>query len=340
MSGLDNDTQRVERIRLGALWGIDSATTNGTYYFDAFQSQRESYIGSAIVIADFTADQVYGMPRLSVTFTNLSKPASKITSYEWDFGDGTPTSSEVNPVHTYTDFGDYTVTLTVTGPEGTVIETKSEYIHVSEEIFSDGFESGDTGAWSASVVDIDDLSVTTGAAMVGTYGMQVLIDDSNQVYVTDYTPDAESRYRARFYFDPNSITMAHGDYHYILWSFSPANKSMFMIGFQYAFGSYRLRITTYTDTGSFLASAWQPISDEGHFVEIDWQAASGAGANDGQYTLWIDGEERSSMSGLDNDTQRVERIRLGALWGIDSATTNGTYFFDAFQSQRMNYIGE
>ena len=41
--------------------------------------------------------------------------------------------------------------------------------------------------------------------------MQVLIDDANAIYVTDDRPTAEPRYRARFYFDPNSITMASGD---------------------------------------------------------------------------------------------------------------------------------
>lgn len=43
-----------------------------------------------------------------VTFTNLSVNA---VSYLWDFGDGSPTSSLVNPVHTYTAAGIYDVTL-------------------------------------------------------------------------------------------------------------------------------------------------------------------------------------------------------------------------------------
>lgn len=45
---------------------------------------------------------------LEVTFTNFSQNA---TSYEWNFGDG-QTSTEANPVHTYTAAGDYTVVLT------------------------------------------------------------------------------------------------------------------------------------------------------------------------------------------------------------------------------------
>ena len=41
-----------------------------------------------------------------------------ITSWHWDFGDGT-TSTEQNPIHTYSrDFAHYVVTLTVDGPQG------------------------------------------------------------------------------------------------------------------------------------------------------------------------------------------------------------------------------
>jgi len=41
-----------------------------------------------------------------------------VTSWHWDFGDGT-TSNEQNPIHTYKrDFAHYVVTLTVDGPKG------------------------------------------------------------------------------------------------------------------------------------------------------------------------------------------------------------------------------
>ncbi len=39
-------------------------------------------------------------------------------SYEWDFGDGSPTSSEANPTHAYEEDGQYDVTLTVTYADG------------------------------------------------------------------------------------------------------------------------------------------------------------------------------------------------------------------------------
>ena len=47
-----------------------------------------------------------------VTFSNISTPTP--TSSSWDFGDGTPGSTQQNPSHTYTTAGTYTVTLNST----------------------------------------------------------------------------------------------------------------------------------------------------------------------------------------------------------------------------------
>jgi len=41
------------------------------------------------------------------------------TSFEWDFGDGTPVSADKNPTHTYEFEGFYTITLTATNSSGT-----------------------------------------------------------------------------------------------------------------------------------------------------------------------------------------------------------------------------
>ena len=52
---------------------------------------------------------------VATQFTDLSiAPGSMITSWFWDFGDGTGTSTLQNPTYTYTTWGTYNVTLLVT----------------------------------------------------------------------------------------------------------------------------------------------------------------------------------------------------------------------------------
>ena len=67
-------------------------------------------------IAAFVQDVTTGNAPLTVRFTNQSQ--GQITSFLWFFGDGS-TSTQQNPVYTYTRAGIYTITLQVTGPGGT-----------------------------------------------------------------------------------------------------------------------------------------------------------------------------------------------------------------------------
>jgi PKD repeat protein len=334
-SGVDNDLQRLESVQLGAVMSLDNGT-RGMYYFDAFESRRVSYIGMGHVEADFTADQTQGSPPLTVSFTNLSLPFGPDTTYLWDFGDGN-SSTEANPVHTYATSGSYTVSLTAAWNGLQDTETKNEYVVVSEEIFKDGFESGDLSAWTASVTDGGDLSVEAGAALVGSYGLGAVIDDNTGIYVQDDTPAAEARYRARFYFDPNSIAMAAGNSHYIFHAQS-GTAGIIMLQLYYNGSNYLLRGVVSTDAGGWLYTVYATLSDARHYIELDWQAASGPGLNDGSLTLWLDGAQVGARSGVDNDLQRLESVQLGAVMSVDNGT-RGTYYFDAFESRRVSYIG-
>ena len=89
--------------------------------------------------------------------------------------------------------------------------------------FRRGFEAGNLSAWS-KVVDADsDLVVGSGVALVVAQGLEVNINDNTPSYLVDESHDSEARYRARFYFDPNSIDMSVGDSHRILRGFQENN---------------------------------------------------------------------------------------------------------------------
>jgi len=80
--------------------------------------------------ADFRANPTSGDAPLLVTFTNSSTdPNGDALASHWDFGDGFR-SSEASPSHTYTNAGQYTVTLTVTDAHGLSSQPKQENVTV------------------------------------------------------------------------------------------------------------------------------------------------------------------------------------------------------------------
>lgn len=75
--------------------------------------------------ADFQAVPTTGAAPLTVQFN--SSCVGVVESYPWSFGDGNMTS-DVNPTHTYTAAGTCRVSLTITGPMGSDIKTRSNWI--------------------------------------------------------------------------------------------------------------------------------------------------------------------------------------------------------------------
>lgn len=69
---------------------------------------------SSVPIPDFNASPLNACdPPLTVNFTNTSTGGAGTLTYKWFFGDG-DSSTAVNPTHTYTAAGSYTVTLIAT----------------------------------------------------------------------------------------------------------------------------------------------------------------------------------------------------------------------------------
>ena len=54
--------------------------------------------------------------------------------------------------------------------------------------------------------------------------------------------------------------------------------------------------------------------------------------------LWIDGVPSGSLTGMDNDTRRVETARLGAIWGSMPAPAASSTWMPS-ESRRQTYIG-
>ncbi len=164
----------------------------------------------AVIQADFNAGIRYGPIPLKVVFESAS--TGDITSYEWDFGDGSTFKSNlsvtrsygsnISVTHTYATPGAYTVKFTVTGPDGTSAKIKTDYIIGGTDIpplrseFSGNGQQGDIplitafrdlssgqiAAWSwdfedDGVVDSTDQNPTHTYLEPGNYTVSLTVTD-------------------------------------------------------------------------------------------------------------------------------------------------------------------
>lgn len=77
--------------------------------------------------ADFSTDQQTCVSPCTLNFIDQSE--GNISSWEWNFGDG-DTSIDQNPSYVYDTPGSYSVSLTISGPGNSDIETKKDFIRI------------------------------------------------------------------------------------------------------------------------------------------------------------------------------------------------------------------
>jgi len=107
-------------------------------------------------VAAFSATPTSGAAPLTVLFADQSTVgSSEITTWSWDFGDGT-SSTQQNPSKTYTQPGTYTVKLTVTSAAGSSTLSKANLITVRQLPASDFSSNVTTGAAPLTVLFSDE----------------------------------------------------------------------------------------------------------------------------------------------------------------------------------------
>jgi hypothetical protein len=206
-------------------------------------------------------------------------------------------------------------------------------------IFADRVESGGFTFWNET--NDPDLSVSPAAALAGSaQGMAALVNEIGGLFAQDDSPNAESRYRARFYFDPNDYDPGEAQDHRRMRLFigfrDAPQRRLFAVVMRRQNGAYGVQTRVRQDNNDQVDSGFFPITNEPHYLEIDWRRATGPDANDGSLQMWIDGSLMTTMSGMDN-SQGLDFVRLGALNNKGGA--NGTILLDEFVSRRSNPIG-
>jgi len=123
-----------------------------------------------------------------------------IDSVVWDFGDGTPTSNDMSPLHTYASAGNYTVTATATNTNCTLTKTKN--ITIIPAPFAQSIPEQ-----NLCIVDnqVYDLSQNDNAILNGQSP-----DDVSIAYFASYF-DAENNVNALandYILNPGSVTLS------------------------------------------------------------------------------------------------------------------------------------
>jgi PKD repeat protein len=103
-------------------------------------------------ISNFNQNVTEGLYVLDVLFTDTSSNAP--TSWDWNFGDGS-TSSSQNPVHSYSTGGNYTIVLNASNSNTTAYYPKTSYVDVWNHTSNDFSASVTSGNVSFSTTFTD-----------------------------------------------------------------------------------------------------------------------------------------------------------------------------------------
>ncbi len=128
--------------------------------------------------AHFGSDVTSGVLPLTVNFADSSK--GFITSWLWDFGDGT-TSTEKNPSHTFKNSGNYNVSLTVIGMGSSDTITKENNITVKNMIVN--FSADVTMGKAPLTVSFTDSSLGEIDAWLWKFGDGLTSTSQNPTHV-------------------------------------------------------------------------------------------------------------------------------------------------------------
>lgn len=149
-------TIRRDRLSLG--------TNRAKLYLNAGPASRfeVDVIAEDTLQADFFADQQQVAIGRPVVFRDASAStdgAGPITSWLWEFGDGT-VSGEQNPTHLYLEGGTYDVSLTVQAGGTRETIRKQGFVRVSSEAINVDFTVSRTNIAVNGTVNFTDLSVS------------------------------------------------------------------------------------------------------------------------------------------------------------------------------------
>ncbi len=194
-------------------------------------------------------------------------------------------------------------------------------------------EEGDTS-------DFDSVATSGGATLVasamaalrGNYGAAVTPAGAGTYAMGRLTGALdEGLFATGMLLDPHSLTMADGDSFTVLAVYMDVAVGgttwVASVQLKRSSGQYTLQARYASDAGSWTYLTAVAIDDGPHSLALIHEAASSAGANDGEVRFYVDGLLVGSATGIDNDQRLPDAVQFGAFEGVD-AGTSGTFYVD------------
>ena len=164
---------------LGGIYNVSLTITNPTEIYRVFKPLYITAI-PGIITANFNANRTSALLPATIRFVDAS--SNDPTSWDWDFGDGSPHNYEQNPAHTYGAAGLYTVIMTATNNESSDTITKLNYMQITAPIAD--FTANITSGIYPTAIQFNDTSEGTPNAWYWNFGDgSTIITIQNPVHV-------------------------------------------------------------------------------------------------------------------------------------------------------------
>jgi hypothetical protein len=227
------------------------------------------------------------------------------------------------------------------GVRGTIVVT----VVMPNNIFADGFDSGNFSAWTSALNVVTGsavgINVQAAAQQSGGFGMRARVNGATTFgYVTDATPLLDPSYHARFYFNPNgTLTGAAGGVAANMTIFAGQNAAgttIFQVQYRRitlaAVVHYQARLSVLR-AGGTTNTSYYDINNAFNAIEISWQSGTSSPSS-----LYINGVLVQTLTALNTNAYKLDAVLLGPSAGL-VAGSSGTMYFDSFISRRFTLIG-
>ena len=171
----------------------------------------------------------------------------------------------------------------------------------------------------------------TAKAVCTTAGAMKLVIASNtlaQCYKSGLA-NTSHKVRARFYIDPNALTMATNNSFYLLDLIYGAGTIFAQVVLRWDGSNFVTRLYAINDEAGEVNTTSTTLSDAPHYIEIYVTREVSNGSNDGTASIWVDGGSQKDLTGIGNYARftQLDIVQLGATGGIDTGT-RGTFYLD------------